>query len=163
MSTPLLNTNRMALLSTVARDGKCSGSTRGKSPAEMQEILTFHTRARVILTAGAKTVAKSISCRDVGLNCDFAAKAETREELLHASAAHARETHGLDSISRQLMPMLQAAIRVLHVGDKVLREHGGSESEYRADNLQSTTSSLLVSPAVWAVECVKFQIGRAHV
>ena len=56
-------------------------------------------------------MAKSIRCRDVGMNCDFTAKAETTEELLQAAAAHASEAHGLDSIPAELMPMVQAAIR----------------------------------------------------
>ncbi|HVP56166.1 MAG TPA: DUF1059 domain-containing protein [Candidatus Eisenbacteria bacterium] len=56
-------------------------------------------------------MAKSISCKDVGMNCDFTAKAETMEELLQAAAAHAREAHGLDTIPPELMPMVQAAVR----------------------------------------------------
>jgi predicted small metal-binding protein len=56
-------------------------------------------------------MAKSISCKDVGMNCDFTAKAETTEELLQAAAAHAKEAHGLDSIPAELMPMVHAAIR----------------------------------------------------
>ena len=54
---------------------------------------------------------KSIRCKDVGMNCDFTAKAETTEELLQAAAAHAREAQGLDSIPVELMPMVEAAIR----------------------------------------------------
>jgi predicted small metal-binding protein len=56
-------------------------------------------------------MAKSISCKDVGMNCDFTAKAETMEELLQAAAAHAKEAHGLDSIPPELMPMVHAAVR----------------------------------------------------
>ena len=56
-------------------------------------------------------MAKSISCKDVGMKCGFTAKAETREELLQAAAAPAREAHGLDSIPAELMFMVEAAIR----------------------------------------------------
>jgi len=56
-------------------------------------------------------MAKSISCKDVGMNCDFTAKADTMEELLQAAAAHAKEAHGLDSIPPELMPMVHAAVR----------------------------------------------------
>ena len=56
-------------------------------------------------------MAKSISCKDVGMNCDFTATAETIEELLKAAAAHAKEAHRLDSLPAELMPMVQAAIR----------------------------------------------------
>jgi len=57
-------------------------------------------------------MAKSISCKDVGMvGCDFTAKAETLEELLRAAAVHAKEAHGLDSIPPDLLPMVQAAVR----------------------------------------------------
>ena len=56
-------------------------------------------------------MAKSISCKDVGMDCDFTAQAETVEELLQTAAAHAREAHGLDSIPPELMPMVQAAVK----------------------------------------------------
>jgi predicted small metal-binding protein len=56
-------------------------------------------------------MAKSLSCKDVGMNCDFKASGETMEELMQAAAAHAKEAHGLDSIPPELMPMVQAAVR----------------------------------------------------
>ena len=57
-------------------------------------------------------MAKSISCKDVGMvGCDFSAKAESMEELMQVAAAHAKEAHGLDSIPAELMPMVQAAVR----------------------------------------------------
>jgi predicted small metal-binding protein len=56
-------------------------------------------------------MAKSISCKDVGMNCDFTATADTMDELLQAAAAHAREAHGLDTIPPELMPMVRAAVR----------------------------------------------------
>ena len=71
----------------------------------------FHTRPGAISNRGAKSMAKSISCKDLGMNCDFTAKADTTEELLKAAAAHAKEAHGMDSIPADLMPTVQAAIR----------------------------------------------------
>jgi predicted small metal-binding protein len=56
-------------------------------------------------------MAKSISCKDVGMDCDFTARAETMEELMQAASAHAKEAHGLDSIPDTLMPMVHAAVR----------------------------------------------------
>ena len=57
-------------------------------------------------------MAKSISCKDVGMvGCDFTAKAETMEELMQAAATHAKEAHGMDSIPAELIPMVQAAVR----------------------------------------------------
>ena len=56
-------------------------------------------------------MAKSISCKDVGMDCDFTAQADTLEELMQAAAAHAKEAHGLDSIPAEMMPAVQAAVR----------------------------------------------------
>ena len=56
-------------------------------------------------------MAKSISCKDVGMNCDFTAKADTMEELMQAAAAHAKQAHGFDSIPAEMMPAVQAAVR----------------------------------------------------
>jgi predicted small metal-binding protein len=57
-------------------------------------------------------MAKSISCKDVGMvGCDFTAKAETMDELMQVAAAHAKEAHGMDSISPELLPLVQAAVR----------------------------------------------------
>jgi len=56
-------------------------------------------------------MAKSVSCRDVGVDCDFTARGETVEEVLQACAQHAKEAHGFDSIPPQLMPLVHAAIR----------------------------------------------------
>ncbi len=56
-------------------------------------------------------MAKSISCRDVGVDCDFTAKADTLEELMQATAKHAKEVHGFDSIPAEMVPAVQAAIR----------------------------------------------------
>ena len=56
-------------------------------------------------------MAKSISCKDVGMDCDFTAKADTLEELMQAASAHAKEAHGFDSIPAELLPAVQAAVR----------------------------------------------------
>lgn len=56
-------------------------------------------------------MAKSIACKDVGMNCEFKATADTTEELMQKAAAHAREAHGLDSIPEFMMPAVHAAIR----------------------------------------------------
>ena len=57
-------------------------------------------------------MAKSISCKDVGMvGCEFTAQADTVEELMQAAAAHAKEAHGMDSIPAEIMPVVQAAVR----------------------------------------------------
>lgn len=56
-------------------------------------------------------MAKTISCKDVGVDCDFTAKADTLDELMQVTAKHAKEVHGFDSIPAEMMPVVQAAIR----------------------------------------------------
>jgi predicted small metal-binding protein len=56
-------------------------------------------------------MAKSLSCKDVGVPCDFTARGETTEEVLQAAAQHAKEAHGFDSIPPELMSSVMAAMR----------------------------------------------------
>jgi len=56
-------------------------------------------------------MAKTICCRDVGVDCDFVAKADTLDELMQMTAKHAKEAHGFDSIPAEMVPAVQAAIR----------------------------------------------------
>ena len=56
-------------------------------------------------------MAKSISCRDVGVDCDFQASAETVEELLKKCQEHARSAHGITEIPMELVAKVQAAIK----------------------------------------------------
>ena len=54
---------------------------------------------------------KSISCRDVGVDCDFKATGRTVEEVMQACADHAKKAHGMVSIPPELVAKVQAAIR----------------------------------------------------
>ena len=56
-------------------------------------------------------MAKSISCRDVGMDCDFTAQAETTEELMQKCSAHAKSDHGIDEIPLELAEKVRAAVR----------------------------------------------------
>jgi predicted small metal-binding protein len=56
-------------------------------------------------------MAKSLSCKDVGVPCDFTARGETTEEVLQAAAQHAKEAHGFDTIPPELMSSVMAAVR----------------------------------------------------
>jgi predicted small metal-binding protein len=53
----------------------------------------------------------SISCKDVGTDCSFTAKAETEEELLKKVAQHAREAHGMTSIDAATLAKVKSAIK----------------------------------------------------
>lgn len=56
-------------------------------------------------------MAKSISCRDVGVDCDFQATGETVEDVMKQCAAHAKSAHGFDEIPPELIEKVQSAIR----------------------------------------------------
>ena len=56
-------------------------------------------------------MAKTISCRDVGVDCDFQAKGETVDEVMQQCAAHAKSAHGFDEIPPELAAKVQSAIR----------------------------------------------------
>ena len=45
-------------------------------------------------------MAKSIKCSDVGVACDFEARAETVEELLKKVREHAQKDHGFKDIPK---------------------------------------------------------------
>ena len=55
-------------------------------------------------------MAKVVRCRDVGVDCDFEARAETEEEVLQKCAEHAKNDHGMAEIPPELAEKVQAAI-----------------------------------------------------
>lgn len=56
-------------------------------------------------------MAKSMSCRDVGPDCDFVARGETEEEIMSQVAEHARGVHGIDTVPPELAEKARAAIK----------------------------------------------------
>ena len=56
-------------------------------------------------------MAKAISCRDVGVDCDFQAQAETTEDLLQKCAEHGKAAHGMNEIPADLATKVMAAVR----------------------------------------------------
>jgi len=56
-------------------------------------------------------MAKSISCRDVGVDCDFQATGETVEDVMQQCADHAKSAHGVVEIPPELAEKVQSAIR----------------------------------------------------
>jgi len=56
-------------------------------------------------------MAKTMSCKDVGSDCDFVARGETEEEIMEQVAEHARTAHGLDEVPPDLAEKTRAAIR----------------------------------------------------
>jgi len=56
-------------------------------------------------------MAKMLRCRDVGMDCDFEARAETEEEILKKAAAHAQTVHNMKDIPKEVLEKVRAAIR----------------------------------------------------
>jgi predicted small metal-binding protein len=56
-------------------------------------------------------MAKIIKCLDVGVACDFEARAENEAELMKKVAEHARTAHGITQIPAELVAKVKAAIR----------------------------------------------------
>ncbi len=56
-------------------------------------------------------MAKVLRWRDVGMYCDFVARAETEEEILKKAAEHVQAVHGAKEIPEELVEKIRAAIR----------------------------------------------------
>ncbi|GMR05049.1 MAG: hypothetical protein BMS9Abin23_0977 [Thermodesulfobacteriota bacterium] len=56
-------------------------------------------------------MAKAIRCRDIGVECDFEARAETEEELMGKMQEHARKGHGMTDIPEEMVKKLKEAVR----------------------------------------------------
>ena len=56
-------------------------------------------------------MAKVITCRDVGVDCDFVARGQTEQEVLQQCAEHARTAHGMNEIPPELAEKVRSAMR----------------------------------------------------
>jgi predicted small metal-binding protein len=63
------------------------------------------------ITEGKSPMTKVISCRDVGVDCDFVARGQTEQEILEQCAEHARTVHGMNELSPELAQKLRSGIR----------------------------------------------------
>ena len=54
---------------------------------------------------------KRLSCKDVGVDCDFVACGKTEEEILQKAAEHARAEHNMSEIPKELHDKARSAIR----------------------------------------------------
>jgi predicted small metal-binding protein len=53
---------------------------------------------------------KRLSCRDVGVDCDFVACGKTEEELFQKAAEHAKTAHNMNEITKELYEKVRSAI-----------------------------------------------------
>lgn len=56
-------------------------------------------------------MAKVVTCRDVGVDCDFVARGETEQEVLKKCTEHARSAHGMKELPAELLAKVKVAIR----------------------------------------------------
>ena len=54
---------------------------------------------------------KTVSCRDVGADCDFVARGDSEAEVLAQVTEHARTAHKMSEISAEVKDKVVAAIR----------------------------------------------------
>ena len=54
---------------------------------------------------------KKLSCRDVGVDCDFVACGKTEEEIFQKASEHAKKDHGMSEIPKELYDRARSAIR----------------------------------------------------
>ena len=56
-------------------------------------------------------MAKVLRCRDVGMDCDFVARADSEEQILKKAAEHAATSHDMKVIPEEVLSKVRAAIR----------------------------------------------------
>jgi predicted small metal-binding protein len=54
---------------------------------------------------------KALHCDDLMKGCDFVARGDTEDEVMQKAAAHAKNDHGMQSISPEMVQKVKAAIR----------------------------------------------------
>jgi predicted small metal-binding protein len=55
-------------------------------------------------------MAKVLTCREVGMDCDFVARGNSEEEILAQAVVHAQKDHGFTSIPPEVIEKVKAAI-----------------------------------------------------
>ncbi len=56
-------------------------------------------------------MAKTLRCRDVGMDCDFVARGNTEDEILKKAAEHAKAAHNMNEIPHELLSKVRSVIR----------------------------------------------------
>ena len=53
-------------------------------------------------------MAKVLRCRDVGMDCDFVARADTEDEILKKAAEHAAAKHDMKEIPEEVLSQVRS-------------------------------------------------------
>jgi len=54
---------------------------------------------------------KKFACKDIGMQCDFTAKAKTEDELMQKISVHAKSAHSMAQIDAATMDKVKKAIK----------------------------------------------------
>jgi predicted small metal-binding protein len=54
---------------------------------------------------------RRISCRDIGVDCDFVATGKDDKEVMEACARHGKQAHNMDKLPPELADKVKASIR----------------------------------------------------
>lgn len=54
---------------------------------------------------------KVVNCRDVGFECDGVIRAETEQEALKLVAEHAKQVHGMQEVTPEIVEKVRAVMR----------------------------------------------------
>jgi predicted small metal-binding protein len=57
-----------------------------------------------------KRVTKAVDCRDVGFDCEGVVQAETEDETLELVAAHAKDAHGAEDVTPEIVAKVQSVM-----------------------------------------------------
>ncbi|MEJ2122237.1 MAG: DUF1059 domain-containing protein [Alphaproteobacteria bacterium] len=55
-------------------------------------------------------MSKTLKCGDLMPGCDFVAHGESEEEVLQKAAVHAKESHGIEEITDEVVAQVRANI-----------------------------------------------------
>lgn len=55
-------------------------------------------------------MAKTVSCRDVGADCDFVARGNSEDEVMSQVEEHARTAHSMSPVPDEVRDKVRAAI-----------------------------------------------------
>ena len=56
-------------------------------------------------------MAKALSCKDLGADCDFVARGETEEDVFKAVAEHGAQAHGMTDVPPEMIEKAKSLIR----------------------------------------------------
>ena len=56
-------------------------------------------------------MSKVVTCRAVGVDCDFVARGETEQDVLEQCAEHGRKEHGMNELPADLAEKVRGAMR----------------------------------------------------